>query len=547
MASLATIFGSGAMTNSIREIENNEVIFIIGSNTKEAHPVLANMMIKAYRNGTRIIVADPRKVGMCKFAHVWLRQRPGTDVALLNSMAHVILKEDLHNESFISEHTAGFEEWKKAVEDFSPEAGERLTGVPKEDIIKAAIEYGSSKKAAIYYTMGITQHSNGTANVNAIANLALLTGNIGREFTGINPLRGQNNVQGACDAGCLPNVYPGYQRVDITEIQKKFENAWGVSLSPKPGLKATEISEKIMEGKIRALYVMGENPVLSDPNMAHTIKSLERLDFLLVQDIFLTETGRLAHVVLPAVCFAEKDGTFINTERRVQRVRKALIPPGEAKEDSWIIAELSKRLGYEMSHCPPDAIFEEMSGVWTALEGITYQRIDRRGIQWPCPTRSHPGTEFLYKGGFPRGRISFTPVPYVLPVEVGDDDYPFILTTGRSLFQYHWGSMTRKVRPIEKHSGEAYIEMNPEDVLTLNIKNGALVRVSSRRGYVIIKTKVTERVQRGEAFIPMHYAEAAVNILTNERALDTHAKTPEYKVTAVKIEPVAKEWGEHDR
>lgn len=526
------------MTNSIREIEGNEVIFIIGSNTKETHPVIANMMIKAHRKGAKIIVADPRKVAMCKFAYVWLRQRPGTDIALLNSMAHVILKEGLYNYDFINEHTKGFDEWKKSLEDFTPEIGEKLTGVPKDDIIKAAITYGRSRKAAIYYTMGITQHSHGTANVNAIANLALLTGNIGREFTGINPLRGQNNVQGACDAGCLPNVYPGYQWVDVPDIQKKFESAWAVPLSPKIGLTAPEITEKAIEGKIKAVYVMGENPVLGDPNMGHTMEGFKKLDFLMVQDIFLTETGKLAHVVMPAACFAEKDGTFINTERRVQRVRKALRPPGEAREDSWIISELSRRMGYAMNFNSMEEVFEELGSLWPALEGITYSRMRSQGIQWPCPTKNHPGTEFLYKGGFPRGRVSFTPVSFEPPVEKADKEYPFILNTGRNLFHYHFSSMTGRVKPIKKHAGDAYIEMNTDDASRLKIKDNDSVMVSSRRGNIILKARVTERVNQGEVFIPMHYAEAAVNILTNEKALDNYAKTPEFKVTAIRIEPV---------
>lgn len=532
------------MTNSIREIEGNEVIFIIGSNTKETHPVIANMMIKAHRKGTKIIVADPRKVAMCKFAYVWLRPKPGTDIALLNSMAHVILKEGLYNYDFINEHTNGFDEWKKSIEDFTPEIGEKLTGVPKDDIIKAAITYGSSRKAAIYYAMGLTQHSHGTANVNAIANLALLTGNIGREFTGINPLRGQNNVQGACDAGCLPNVYPGYQRVNVPDIQKKFESAWAVPLSPKIGLTAPEITEKAIEGKIKAVYVMGENPVLGDPNMGHTLEGFKKLDFLMVQDIFLTETGKLAHVVLPAACFAEKDGTFINTERRVQRVRKALRPPGEAREDSWIISELSRRMGYVMNYNSIEEVFEELGSLWPALEGITYSRIEKQGIQWPCPTKNHPGTEFLYKGGFPRGRVSFTPVSFELPVEKADKEYPFILNTGRNLFHYHFSSMTGRVKPIKKHAGDAYVEINIDDASRLKIKDNDSVIVSSRRGSIILKARVTERVNQGEVFIPMHYAEAAVNILTNEKALDNYAKTPEFKVTAIRIEPVKEEENE---
>jgi len=535
VASLATIFGSGAMTNSIREIEDNEVIFIIGSNTKESHPVIANMMLKARAKGAKIIVADPRKISMCKFSYLWLRQKPGTDRALLNCMAHVILEEGLYDQAFIDEFTTDFDEWNKSLEEFTPEAGEKLTGVPKEDIIKAAITYASSRKAAIYYTMGITQHTHGTANVNAIANIALLTGNIGRRSTGINPLRGQNNVQGACDAGCLPNVFPGYQRIRIPKIHKKFENAWAAALSPNPGLTAPEITEKAAEGIIKAVYVMGENPVLGDPNMGHTIKGFKNLDFLLVQDIFLTETARLADVVLPAVCFAEKDGTFTNTERRVQRVRKALLPPGEAKEDSWIIAELSRRMGYEMNYSSSEEIFDELGSLWPALEGITYAKIQQRGIQWPCPTKNHPGTEYLYKSGFPRGKAAFTPVPFDRDTVKEDKEYPFVLSTGRNLFHYHYGSMTRRVKAIESHAGKAYLEMHPDDAAKLKITSDASVKISSRNGSVIVPVRVTERVRQGEVFMPMHYAEAAVNILTDEKALD-YSKTPGYKITQVRVE-----------
>lgn len=526
------------MTNSLREIEGNEVLFVIGSNTKETHPVIANKMIKAYRNGAKLIIADPRKVALCKFSSLWLRHRPGTDRALLNAMAHVILKEGLHNPSFIEKHTQRFEEWKKSIEEFTPEQGELITGVPKEDIIKAAIVYGSSRKAAIYYTMGITQHAHGTANVNAIANLALLTGNIGREFTGINPLRGQNNVQGACDAGCLPNVFPGYQRVDIPEVRKKFETAWAVPLSGAPGLTAPEITQKADEGVIKAVYVMGEDPVLGDPNTGHTLKSFKKLDFLLVQDIFLTETGRLAHVVLPATCYAEKDGTFINTERRVQRVRKALNPPGLAREDSRIIMELSERMGYEMSCTSMEEVLEEIGTLWPALAGITFSKIEKKGVQWPCPTRNHPGTEFLYKGGFPRGKASFTPVPYEQETANADNEYPFILTTGRNLFQYHFGSMTRRVKSIEQHSGAAYIEVHPDDAARLAIGNNDDVLVSSRSGSVILPARITERVQPGTVFIPMHYKEAAANNLTDEKRLDRHSKTPGFKYTRINIEPL---------
>ncbi len=528
------------MTNSLREIEDNEVILITGSNTKEAHPVIGNFMIKAYKKGAKIIIADPRKISMSKFAYLVMQQRPGTDIALFNTMAHVILKEGLYNKEFIDKATTDFDKWVAFIEEFTPEVGEKLTGVPKEDIIKAAIAYGSSRKSAIYYTMGITQHSHGTANVNTIANLALLTGNIGREFTGINPLRGQNNVQGACDTGCLPVVYPGYQAVALPDMQKKFETAWGVPLSPKPGVTAPEMTHKAIDGSIKAIYVMGENPVLGDPNMWHTIKALRSLDLLIVQDIFLTETGKEAHVVFPAACFAEKDGTFHNTERRVQRVRKAVEPPGDAKDDIWIISELSKRMGYPMNYGNSEEIFKELGSVWPAVKGIDYYRIENEGIQWPCPTADHPGTQYLYKNDvFPKGKPHFSIVPFEPAKEAADKEYPFILTNGRNLFHYHFASMTKRVKAIQVIAGQPYVEINPDDATNLNIKNDDLVKVSSRRGDVKIKAKITDAVKKGEVFIPMHYAEAAVNILTNDSALDTVTKTPEFKVSSVKIEIIS--------
>lgn len=534
MAGLANIFGSGAMTNSIREIEGMEVIFIIGSNTKETHPVIANRMIKAYRRGAKIIVADPRKVPMTKFAELFLNIKPGSDIALLSGLAHVIVKEGLQNDQFINEKTAGFEEWKQTIEEFTPEYVEQITGVPKEDIIRAARLYGQSRRAGIFYTMGITQHTCGTDNVTAIANLATLTGNIGREFTGINPLRGQNNVQGASDAACLPNVYPGYQKVDVPEVRDKFEKAWGVSLSPKAGLTATEMINAAFDGKIKAMYIMGENPVLTDPNMHHTVKALESLEFLVVQDIFLTETAQLADVVLPAACSFEKEGTFSNTERKVQRVRKALNPPGEAKDDLSIIMELSSLMGYEMNYNNPEKVLEEFGRLWPALSGITYARIENKGLQWPCPGADHPGTEYLYKDGFPKGKVQFAPVKYTPPAELCCTEYPFVLTTGRNLFQYHSGSMTRRVKPIEEHAGEPYVEISVTDGDRLGIKTGDLIKVRSRRGEITIKARITKKIPEGTVFIPMHYKEAAANIVTND-ALDPYVKIPELKVCSVDI------------
>jgi formate dehydrogenase major subunit/formate dehydrogenase alpha subunit len=493
-------------------------------------------MIRAYRKGAQIIVADPRRVPMVRFAELFLNLRPGTDAVLLNAMARVIVKDGLANREFIEERTEGFEEWKGSLEEFTPEYAAGITGVPKEEIIKAARLYGTSRKAAIFYTLGVTQHVCGTENVNAIANLALLTGNIGREHTGINPLRGQNNVQGCCDAGCLPNVYPGYQRLDLPEVRHKFEKAWGVELPQKEGLKSTEMIPAALKGDLKAMYIMGENPVITDANKDHTIKALENLEFLVVQDIFMTETAELADVVLPTACFAEKEGTFTNTERRVQRVRKAVEPPGEARDDMAIIIELAALLGYPMDYNSPEDVFEEFGRLWPAMGGMTYIRLGSNGLQWPCPTRDHPGTQYLYKGGFPRGKVHFTPTPYTPPAEVKDEEYPFVLTTGRNLFQYHAGSMTRRVAAIEAHAGEPYLEINPSDAKRLGIRDNEMVKVLSRRGRIEIKARITSRIPVGIVFVPMHYREAAANILTNDKALDSHAKTPEYKVGAVRIE-----------
>jgi len=537
VAGLATVFGSGAMTNSIQEIENNDLLFIIGSNTKENHPIIALRMIKAKRKGAKLIIADPRRVPLVRFADIWMQHKPGTDVALLNGMMHVIVKEGLVKEEFVSSMTEGFDdEFKKNLEEYAPEAASKITGVPTETIVRAARLYAGSEKAGIYYTMGITQHAHGTENVFAIANLALMTGNLGKESAGVNPLRGQNNVQGSTDMGCIPNMYPGYQRVNIPAIKQKFEALWNAKLSDKEGLTAPEMLAAAEKGKLKAMYIMGENPVLSDPNMAHTIKALKALDLLVVQDIFMTETAELAHVVLPGSSFAEKVGTFTNTERRVQRVRRAVNSPGAAMKDSLIIMELSKKMGYEMSYTHTVEIFREMGQVWPALAGISYARLEDGGLQWPCPTPDHPGTPFLFKGGFPRGKGKFTPVMYKPSAEQTDKEYPYILTTGRQLFQYHTGSMTRRVKPIDKISPESYIEINPEDAQAIAIESGAKVKVISRRGSITVKAVVTKRPAKGVVFIPFHFKEAAANALTSNSSLDPVAKIPSLKVSAVRIE-----------
>ena len=535
MAGLATVFGSGAMTNSIPEIENHDVIFVIGSNTTETHPIIGLKMKKAVRRGAELIVVDPRKIDLVRFSSLWLQHRPGTDVALLNSIMHVIVKENLIDKKFIEERTEGFESFKDSLNAYPPEEGERITGVPKEDIIKAALLYGNAIRPGIYYTMGITQHTHGTENVYSIANLALMTGNLGRESTGVNPLRGQNNVQGATDMGCIPNFFPGYQKLNIPGVKQKFQTIWGVRLSDKIGLTATEMTKAAFEGSLKAMYIMGENPAMSEPDINHTIKTLKKLDFLVVQDIFMTETAELADVVLPAACFAEKDGTFTNTDRSVQRIRKAVEPPGEAKEDAYIIIELAKRLGYEMRYDSIEDIFQETGKLWPALAGITYKRIAKTGLQWPCPTLNHPGTPYLFKGGFPRGRAAFTVVRYRASEELPDNEYPFLLSTGRQLFQYHTGSMTRRVDAINMVSPGAYIEIHPDDADKLKVRDGDIVKVTSRRGSLDVKVMVSGRPLKGLVFIPFHYSEAAANLLTNT-ALDPVARIPELKVCAVKIE-----------
>jgi len=523
------------MTNSLQEIENHDLIFVIGSNTTESHPIIGLKMKKAVRKGAELIVADPRKIDLVRFSSIWLQHKPGTDVALLNSIMHVIIKEGLIDQKFINERTEGFELFKDSLKEFTPEKGEKITGVPEEKIIKAAQMYGNAVRPGIYFTMGITQHSHGTDNVLSIANLALMTGNLGRECTGVNPLRGQNNVQGATDMGCIPNFLTGYQNVEISGIRKKFEKIWGTKLPEKKGLTATEMIQAAFEGNLKALYIMGENPVMSDPDMRHTIAALKKLEFLVVQDIFFTDTAELADVILPAACFAEKDGTFTNTARMVQRIRKAVEPPEGAREDSSIIIGLSEKMGYKMQYNLIEEIFYEAGKLWPALAGITYKRIAKKGLQWPCPTIDHPGTQYLFKGGFPRGKATFTVVNYRESSETPDDEFPFILTTGRQLFQYHTGTMTRRVKAIDNISPKAFAEINPEDAKMLGIRDNELITVISRRGAIDINVKISERPLQGVVFIPFHFSEAAANVLTNS-ALDPIAKIPEYKICAVKIQ-----------
>jgi len=536
VAGLAATFGSGAMTNSIDEIEFTDLILATGTNTTENHPVIGMKIKRAVRqHGAKLIVIDPREIDLVKYADIWLRQKPGTDVAVFNGLMNVIIAENLYAKEYVAGRTEGFEALKAMVERYTPEYVEEISGIPAEDLKKAARMYAQAKRAAILYAMGITQHISGTDNVKSTANLSMLCGNVGIEGGGVNPLRGQNNVQGACDMGGLPNVYPAYQQVASEDARKKFEAAWGVNLSPKPGLTLMEMMAAAGSGAIKAIYVMGENPLLSDPDLQHVKKELQKLDLMIVQDIFLTETAQLADVVLPVTSFAEKEGTFSNTERRVQRVRKAIEPPGEAKTDWEVICAISNKIGYPMNYSSAKEIFEEVVKVTPSYAGISYERLEKQGIQWPCPMPDHPGTKFLHKDKFSRGLGLFTAIEFIPPSELPDKEYPFLLSTGRVLYHYHTGTMTTRAQGLSERYPESLVEVNPADADKLGITEGAKVKVTSRRGAVEAKASITKKSAPGTIFMNFHFAGTAVNLLTNP-ALDPVGKIPEYKVCAVKVE-----------
>ena len=544
VVALQLALGSSAMSNTASEIYKCDVAIITGSNTAETHPIIALQMKDAVKHhGTQLIVADPRRVEMVDFAALWLNQRPGTDVPLFSAMAHVVIKEKLYNEEFVRERTENFEAFAKSMEDFTPETAERITGVPKADIIRAARLYAAAKRGAIYWALGIPEHTHGTENAMALIHLALLTGHIGREGTGLNPLRGQNNVQGTSDAGAMPWDYPGYQKADDPKVIEKFRAVWGNTPPPKRGLSTTEITEAWATGAVKSMYIMGENPLMSEPNLKHSYHAIENLEFLVCQDLFINETGRFADVILPGASWAEKDGTFTNTDRRVQRVRKAFEPLGDSRADWQIICNLAMRLEKKLEHnqsaqwdyCEPSEILQEMGRLVPAYAGITYDRLEGNGLQWPVPARDHPGTPFLFEKTFPRGRGKFFPLVYRASTEEPDSEYPFILTTGRVLYHWHGGTLTRNSQ-LDFAMPEPLVEINPADAPRIPCRDGEPVRVSSRRGSIVLCARVTEKASRGVVFIPFHFAEAAANVLTID-ALDPQAKIPEYKICAVKIEP----------
>lgn len=528
------------MTNSVDEIKHAKCILAIGTNTTDAHPVIGIEVKQASRNGAKLIVANPREIELVRYADLWLQQNPGSDVALLMGMMRVIVDEDLYDKDFIEKRCENFDAFRDSLKEFDLERVEEITGVPKDKIIEAARIYATDKPSTILYAMGITQHTHGTDNVMGIANLAMLTGNVGKPSTGVNPLRGQNNVQGACDMGALPNVFTGYQVVVNEDIRKKFEDAWGTYLPRENGLTLLEILDAAHKNEIKALYLIGENPILSDPDASHAQESLETLDFLVVQDIFMTETARLADVVLPSASFAEKDGTFTNTDRRVHRVRKAIEPIGDSKPDWWITCQIAQKMGgkgFDFEN--PSQIMEEISRLTPSYGGISFERLEDGGIQWPCPDKDHPGTPILHTEKFTRGKGKFIPLEYKPSAELPDNEYPLVLTTERSGYHFHTSTMTRKVKGLNVLDGEGMVEINPEDASALGISDGEMVKVISRRGAVMAKAKVTEVSPVKVVTMGFHFAESPTNQLTNP-ALDPVAKIPEYKVCAVRLEKVQK-------
>jgi formate dehydrogenase alpha subunit len=548
VVALLKALGTSAMSNTAGEVIKSDCFIVTGSNTSENHPIIALQMKDAVmKHGSKLIVIDPRRIELCDFATLWLPIKPGTNVPVFTAMAHVIIKEGLVNETFVAERTEGYAEFKASVEKFTPEYAEAISGVDRNLIVEAARMYATAKNGAIFWGMGISQLSHGTASALGLIHLALLTGHIGREGTGLNPLRGQNNVQGASDMGAMPFHYPGYMEVDKEENAVKWEQAWNIEpggLSRKRGLTTTEILANARPGGVRALYIMGENPMMTEPNLNVTRHHMEQLEFLVAQDVFINESGAFADVFLPAASWAEKEGTFTNTDRRVQRVRQALAPRGQSRPDWEIICDLGQRIERKLgrpaartarwNYEEPEDVFREAANVATMLKGITYQRIEKVGLQYPVPDEDHPGTPYLFTETFPSGRGKFFPLEYVPSVELPDDEYPFILTTGRLLEHWHGGTMTRQSE-LDALYPQARVELHEVDAARLSVKTDDVVRVASRRGSVVLRVLVSPKTSPGVVFIPMHFAEAAANLLTID-ALDPQAKIPEFKACAVNIQ-----------
>lgn len=529
------------MTNNVADFENTKCFLAIGTNTTEAHPVLAMKVRQSVANGAKMIVINPVEVDFVRESDLWLRNRSGSDVALLMGMMKIIYDEGLYDKAYVEERCENFDEFLEELKNYPLDRVSAISGVEPGLIKAAARMYATNTPSAILYAMGLCEHSHGTDNVMATGNLSMLTGNAGKSGGGVNPLRGQNNVQGACDMGALPDVFSGYQKVNNSESRNKFEEAWGVSLSNVPGMKLTEMLPAALRGEVKAMYIMGENPVLTDPDADHVIKALENLDFLVFQDIYLNETAELADVVLPAACFAEKEGTFTNTERRVQRVRKAVEAPGEAKPDWWITSEIAKRMGVPgFEYESAEQVFSEMAGLTPSYGGLSYERLDKGGIQWPCPTPEHPGTPILHTKTFSRGKGYFVPLEYREPVQLLTDEYPLLLMTGRRLYHYH-ATMTRKVDGLNILMSEEIAEIHPADAAKADIHDGEMVMVTSAQGEVQVRAKITDKVPEGMVAMAFHFAECPTNRLISAKpeTLDPVTRTPAYKTCPVKVTAIS--------
>jgi formate dehydrogenase alpha subunit len=535
VAGLAAAFGSGAMTNSINGIEKSNCIFIIGSNTTANHPLVSRRVMRAKEKGAKLIVADPRGIQLSQFADVAIRHKLGSDVALLNGMMHIIIENGWHDTTYINERTEGYEEFAAEIREATLEKTVAATGVAPEDLYRMAEAYGTAGAASLLYAMGITQHVTGVDNVKSCCNIAMLCGNVGIPGGGVNPLRGQNNVQGACDMGGLPNVFTGYQPVTDEKARAKFSEAWGCSLNENPGMTITDMIPGILEGKIKGLYVIGENPKLSDPDWNHLNHALQELEFLVVQDLFLSETAQVADVVFSASALAEKEGTVTNTERRCMKYDQAIPPLGDTLPDWDIIARLATAMGYPMHYKNTEEIFDELTALTPSYAGMTYERLGYDGLQWPCPTEDHPGTVYMHKDTFSRGLGKFHAVPYQSPAEQPDEKYPFFLTTGRMFAHFHTGTMTRVSPHLDIEQEDGYVEINSKDARKMDIKEGDLLTICSRRGELDVPARLSNDVNPGTLFLPIHFGESPANILTSSDAFDPLAKIPEFKVSAVNV------------
>lgn len=530
------------MTNSIEDVTTNaDLIVLVGSNPEEAHPVLGMQIRKAVERGCRLIVVDPRDIGLASMADIHLKLRPGTNVAFADGMCHVVCRDGLYDRAYIDARTEGFEEMRRAVEPYTPQAVAEICGIDADDLVAAAHMYASAPRAAILYCLGVTEHSTGTAGVFSLSNLAMMCGKIGKPGCGVNPVRGQNNVQGACDMGASPTDYTGYQKVADEAAVEKFEAAWGCSLPRTKGLRSTEVLPAAIKGQVKGLLIVGEDPVRTDPDTAHVVRALESLDFLVVEELFMTATARYADVVLPGRCFAEKEGTFTNTERRLQRVRKAVDGPGESRLDTDILADLMRRMGYPQPTLTSAQIMDEIASVTPSLGGVSHRRLDSpevggAGLQWPCPSPDHPGTPILHVGRFTRGTGKFMPQPYVPSAEQPCADYPLTLSTGRVLYQYNACAMTGRTPGLNEMGNRSFIEVNSSDARELGISDGQRVRVSSRRGTILSWAQVSDKTRPGQVWMPFHFQDGNANWLTND-ALDSIAAVPEFKVCAVRVEP----------